>query len=225
MSDLFGKEEKEAFFDKMQHLSSIYKRAKRLILLSEYYNSKQGIVVSTINELRNSLDHIMRSLLSRENSSDELFKAEGHLYRSIYDACEVIIIDRLDYIESFKNDVTFSSLEKVYPNYRTKVLPYITQIKEELVAIRQIPITEERIKKYEDAVANLIEICDDLDKIAPSIKRKTTFMLPALLGVWTICFLILNAFLDSSVFVIMTMSLCIVSIPYILIYSYKKNKK
>jgi hypothetical protein len=240
MADKFTFEEKERFFSEMLRLSTIYTTAKRLILLSEYYNSKQGIVISTINELRNSLDHIMRALLNIEKLSDELFKAEGHLYRAIYDACEVIIIDRLKYIEDFKNEVSFDILNETCPNYYIEILPYITVVKENLVNIRQIQKTQDRIREYEDAVAQLIQICDELDKKIPLIniekekKKKeklkkekkyyfSTSTLSILLGSWAVTFGILSSIIKSlSLEILIFLSLLI---PLFLLFLFIIQKR
>ncbi|MDL2222747.1 hypothetical protein LJB98_01450 [Bacteroidales bacterium OttesenSCG-928-M11] len=229
MVENFTEEEKDVFFSRILQLSVIYKRAKHLMLLSEYYNSKRGIVVTTMNELRGALDHIMRSLSDKTKLEPELFKAEGHLYRAIYDACEVIILDRLQYIEEFKNSVSFSSLEEAYPEYYTKTLPYLTKIKRDLVDTRETQLTKERIDKYENTVSELIEICDELDKITLKIiprEKKISYVFPGLLGASAIIFALLNMFWNNGIaFVEILISLLTPSIILYLYLFYKKRKR
>jgi hypothetical protein len=156
----------------IEELSSIYKIVKPLILLAEYYNSNQGIVLSSMNELRNAFDHIMRAFFEGADTEKEFFKAKGHLFRAAYDVCEIIIIDRLEYINLFKDTVGFNLLYNAYPDYYTKILPFISQLKEKLGVLRQNPDSLERINEYEKIVTQLIETCDSLDKAVISIKNK-----------------------------------------------------
>lgn len=173
MDNQFDENEKNLFFSEMLDLSSLYKTVKHLVLLSEYYNNDQKIVLSTINELRNTLDHIMRALYSNVKiNKEELYKAKGHLYRAAFDACEVIAIDRLDYINNFKNSVSFSTLYKVYPQYYKEVLPFISQVKEELARSREIPVTYDRVEKYQEIISKLIIISDSLDRATPNIYKQ-----------------------------------------------------
>ena len=50
-----------------------------------------------MNEIRAAFDHAMR-LMKRDSDKgidDEFDKAQGHLFRAAYDACELITLDRL----------------------------------------------------------------------------------------------------------------------------------
>ena len=226
--------EEKYFFSKMLRLSEIYKSTKHLILLTEYYNSKHGIVVSTINELRNALDHVMRSLLNIDQMPNELYKAEGHLYRAVYDACEIIVLDRLKYIEEFKNDVSYSFLNKIIPHYYTETLPYITKLKEQLVAVRQVPNSVERIKEYENTIEKLMAITDELDKVVPQIseykhktnKRKyySTYTFTILLGAWAAMYTIFSMIWDINSSALLFLSLSS-SLLVILLYFLRLKKR
>lgn len=227
MLDQFTQEEKDAFFSKMIQLSSIYKTAKHVILLAEYYNSKQGIVVSSINELRGCLDHIMRSLLDKTKHEKELFKAEGHLYRAIYDACEVIIIDRLQYIENYKNTVDSYSLELAYPQYFTDILPFISQVKSDIVDTRETIVTQERVDRYVGNITKLIDICNTLDALTIQIdskERNLSFIFPVVLGAWAMTFVILNTILDNYLFLKIFLSLFVPLFLMFLFYIARKRR-
>lgn len=157
-----GREEKY-FFSKFKELLNLYETSKRFIFLSEYYNKNHKISLSVINELRNALDHLMRSAKSSDLVDGEFSKAEGHLYRAAFDACEVIVINRLNYIYSFKEDYDLDSLQEVSPQYHAEYLPFISSIIEDLANLRSEENSSERLKKYEYVVSKLIEICDELD--------------------------------------------------------------
>jgi hypothetical protein len=230
-----GKNSKEQILSYMEELSAIYKTVKPLILLAEYYNSNQGIVLSSMNELRNSFDHIMRSFFEGADSKEEFFKAKGHLFRAAYDACEIIIIDRLEYINLFKNTVGFNLLYKAYPDYYTKVLPFISQVKENLGSLRQNPNSLERINEYQIMAAQLIETCDDLNKAAPFINEKykkidTTTnqqisVVVSVLGFIGIAVSVLSVLLNVSVSLIILIISLLLLIFFIGLWLFYKKKK
>jgi hypothetical protein len=221
---------RENIFSNMEELSSIYMTVKPLILLAEYYNSNHGIVLSSINELRNAFDHVMRSFFESANTKEEFFKAKGHLFRAAFDACEIIIIDRLEYINQFKNSVGFNSLYNSFPQYYTEVLPSISQIKERLAASRQNQDTPERLAEYKNIITQLIKTCDDLDRSAPCINTRNkkidrtfkiqTSILAALLGsiglIFTVC-----AFLNLSALITIVLIVFVVLMELLFIYKKK----
>ncbi len=159
---------------KLTELSDIYKSVKHIFLLVEYYNDKKGIVVSSINELRSAFDHVMRAITKDDQGGlvEEIDSAKKHLYRAAYDACEVIILDRLDYIEKLKSMVSFKSLSKVYPEYATEVLPFAAKLKKEVVEVRKISDLEERVKEYENKISKLIEYSELLEQKMPDAAKQ-----------------------------------------------------
>lgn len=156
-------EDGDSLFSRMQDLLKSYESAKKLILLSEYYNKDHKLSISVINELRNALDHIMRGVKIVNNINDEFSKAEGHIYRSAFDACEIIVLNRLSYIHSFKEKHGIQIINKLCPEYFEKYLPLITEIKSDLVNVRTIELTSKRLTKYEHITSQIIELCDSLD--------------------------------------------------------------
>ena len=88
----FNRKDECILCSKLKSISETYKIVKEYALLSEYYNAGNKVYVSILNELRNALDHIMRSNYIKEEDSikKELEKAEGHLIRAGYDAFEVV---------------------------------------------------------------------------------------------------------------------------------------
>ena len=157
----------------LTELSDIYKSVKHIFLLVEYYNNKKGIVVSSINELRNAFDHVMRAMTKDDSLGleDEIDSAKKHLFRAAYDACEVIILDRLDYIESLKNKASLRVLSKVYPDYVTEILPFASKLKKEVVDVRQIDNLEERVKQYEEKISQIIDYSEKLEQRIPEAEK------------------------------------------------------
>lgn len=177
---------------KLTELSEIYKSVKHIFLLVEYYNGKKGIVVSSINELRSAFDHMMRAMTKDDQDGliDEMESAKKHLYRAAYDACEVIILDRLDYIESLKSIVSFKTLSKVYPEYATEILPFAAQLKGEVVEVREISDLKERVNDYEDKISKLISYSELLEqKIPDAMKLREKDSIESLLSSSFVTFL------------------------------------
>lgn len=167
-------EREQLICSKLTELSGIYKSVKHIFLLVEYYNGEKGIVVSSINELRSAFDHVMRAMTKEDNDGliDEIDSAKKHLYRAAYDACEVIILDRLDYIEKLKSMVSFKSLSKVYPEYATEILPFAAKLKKDVVEVREISDLEERVKEYENKISKLIEYSELLEQKMPDAAKQ-----------------------------------------------------
>ena len=166
-------EREELICKKLTELSEIYKSVKHIFLLVEYYNGKKGIVVSSINELRSAFDHVMRAMTKEDLAGleDEIDSSKKHLFRAAYDACEVIILDRLDYIESLKRMVSFKSIAEIYPEYVSEILPFAAQLKKEIVDVRQIDDLKERVKEYEDKITKIIDYSEKLELYMPAADK------------------------------------------------------
>jgi len=226
-----------AYFSNMQDLLKIYETSKRFIFLSEYYNKNHKISISVINELRNALDHIMRAVKAHDPKDQEFYKAEGHLYRAAFDACEVIVINRLNYIYSFKADYGIDNLQAAFPKYSTEYLPSISLIIEDLSKLRSEEISSARLAKYETVVSKLIEICDSLDTNLIGIierkdqsKRITVFVkkyFPIVLGFFAFATSVLSVALkgETTILLLSAFLLLILSSVSYYIFKFKKSKK
>ena len=62
-------------------LSSLYKEVKQIVLLAENLNSKQEVILSSLNEMRNAFDHLMRCYNEDNDTKYQIDKAKAHLYR------------------------------------------------------------------------------------------------------------------------------------------------
>lgn len=222
------------FYDKMQELLVIYERIKTHVILAEYYNSKMSISISVINELRNVFDHVMRSIKHEDRFPDEMKKAEGHLLRAGFDACEIIIIDRLEYLHNFKNKYSFESIQKVYPRYSDEVLSLISDTKKELTHLRTNEIDNDRLSKYEEIVEKLIVVCDELDKNTRNLvllqEKERLIEIVSIRNVTVFAGLImffvsLFSLLGLSMTVNISLSIGCSSLVLLSIYLYKKKLK
>jgi hypothetical protein len=162
----------ESLTNKFFELFDLYEEVKRIVFLAEYENKEQKYIISSVNELRNSLDHIMRTFGSPENLEVNFDKAKGHLYRAGYDAYEIIAISKLAAIKEIKEQFKFEAITIGYPDYFSKVVPVITTAKNELVSARankkidnglDVKIEEKHFNKFEKITTELIKIVDNLD--------------------------------------------------------------
>ena len=175
-------EREQLICSKLTELSEIYKSVKHIFLLVEYYNEKKGVVVSSVNELRSAFDHVMRAMTKddEEGLNDEIDSAKKHLYRAAYDACEVIILDRLNYIEQLKSMISMNALVKVFPEYATEVLPFAAELKKEVVEVRKISNLENRVKEYENKITKIIEYSEQLEQKMPEALNLESWLSPSL---------------------------------------------
>jgi hypothetical protein len=161
----------ESFTNKFFDLFNLYEEVKKIVFLAEYENKEQKYIISSVNELRNSLDHIMRSFGSPDTLVKNFDKARGHLYRAGYDAYEIIVISKLAEIKEIKEQFRFEAITTAYPDYFAKVVPITARAKKQLISARAnkkidnglIEKNEEKhYQQFENIVTELIQIVDSL---------------------------------------------------------------
>lgn len=158
-----------SFYSKIQELLELYKNVKHFILLSEYYNS-YSLPLAPINELRNALDHIMRASDPENNDfENEIKKAEGHIFRAGFDVCEIIAIDRINFLHDFIRKFSYQSIIRAFPDYDKEITPLITETKIKLADTRAIDDNKKRLYEYEKIIDLLLEKCDKLESIQSEI--------------------------------------------------------
>jgi len=162
----------ESLTNKFFELFDLYEEVKKIVFLAEYENKEQKYIISSVNELRNSLDHIMRTFGSPENLEINFDKAKGHLYRAGYDAYEIIAISKLAAIKEIKEQFKFEAITRGYPDYFNKIIPVISETKKQLVSARankkidnglDVKTEKKHFSKFEKITTELIKIVDDLD--------------------------------------------------------------
>ncbi len=137
--------------------------------------------------MRNSYDHVIRSLIYSDKLDNELDEAKEHLYRAGYDAYEVLAINVAEKIIKIIEVYNAEVITTVFPKYYTDVKPGLIDIKVELADARAHkrlnPETGTKsFTPYKDRVANLIKqlkVCDEhvpsLQKEKSSRKKKAMF--------------------------------------------------
>ncbi len=167
----------EKIYVQLDEISKLYEQIKQVILDAEYANGNNSYNISPVNEVRNAFDHIMKSFLNQNiNFDKEYEKAKGHLYRSGFDAYEIIAIFKLNEIESVRKSYKLESITTGYPDYFAKFIPLTTKIKNKLSHARgnkmvtDIEQEKSAFEQYRPLVVELIEIVDQINLHLPGIQ-------------------------------------------------------
>jgi hypothetical protein len=162
----------KTFTEKFYELFKLYIEVKEIVFLAEYENKEQKYIISSVNELRNTLDHIMRSFSSPDSFGKNFDKAKGHLYRAGYDAYEIVVISKLAEIKEIKEQFKFGAITTAYPDYFAKVVPATAKAKRQLVSARankkidndlDAKTEEKHFLQFENIATELIQLVDDLN--------------------------------------------------------------
>ena len=166
-------EKEQSYLRNSERLAELYESVKPIFLLVEYFNEKDGIVLTSMNEIRSAFDHTMRALRcdSSQSLEDEFDKARKHLYRAAYDACEIMVLDRLDFIGRLKRGIPYDVLVRFYPEYATEILPLTLRLRREAAEIRTMADSKERLDEYCSLILKLIDYTEQLEKVLPAVKK------------------------------------------------------
>jgi hypothetical protein len=156
-------DEKE-FFELSRKLSNLYLEVKSIMLFAEDEDLDQKLILTSVNEIRNAFDHVMRSFADGESLKANFESATGHLYRAGFDAYEVISISIIKQIQDFRRSYSFEAIVAAYPDYYQKIIPRIEEIKRIKVSARGNKTINDKIKP-EDHFKEFGKIVADLDKL------------------------------------------------------------
>jgi hypothetical protein len=169
----------EKFISHFYEVKDLYAEVKEIIILAENFDSTTDVYLSPLNELRNTLDHIMRSFIYPDKLDSEFSEAKEHLYRAGYDAYEVLSINVSSRIVKCIENYNADTITKVFPTY-------YTEIKQKIINIK-IELAEERAHKklnpdtgtksftpYKDKVSDLINSLKICEFKIPDLQREKT---------------------------------------------------
>jgi hypothetical protein len=122
----------ESFLAKLHDIKELYIEVKEAIILAENFDPSNDVLLSPLTELRNSLDHIMRSLIYADKLDNELDEAKEHLYRAGYDAYEVLAINVGQRIVKIIEKYDAEIISSIFPKYYTDVKQNLIDIQVEL---------------------------------------------------------------------------------------------
>ena len=172
------------FIEDLRLLSLLYKEVKQIVLLAETVNEENAVLLTAVNELRNSFDHVMRCYLDECDYKKHIDKAKGHLYRAGYDAYELMAIDIFVQIKELLKDRNISAVTIVLPEYYKTLLPRMNELEQKLMYARSNKkpesikkhnlhnidsLLEQEFKQYSDIVAELMQIQQQVTEQLPTI--------------------------------------------------------
>lgn len=159
---------------KIKQLVPIYEKVKEAIFLAEYEN-KLELPLASINELRNCLDHLMRTFANGldGNTEHEIIEAKAHLYRAGNDSYEILVMHKLENFYEYQKTFDKEAVKEIFPDYYTLIIPLIEEVKVELAKVRaKKPVMhqeENTFTIYENIVTQLIKEIGRFQKASPGI--------------------------------------------------------
>jgi hypothetical protein len=160
---------------KLTELNNLYCEVKEIVILAENFDSDHDVLLTSLNELRNSLDHIMRSLNHDDKFDLEFDEAGEHLYRAGYDAYEVLSINVAQKIIKIIEVYDREIISTVFPSYYREIKPSLINIKTELAEVRAHkrlnPTTGTKsFAPYKQKVDTLIKHLKHCEGIVPDLQ-------------------------------------------------------
>ena len=171
-------------FDKVSELINLYHEVKKLILYGEEADPEKRTHLQTINELRNSLDHLMRTFafkfgLKPDETPEYVLmnmdKAIGHVYRAGYDALDWIVLVQREIMEDSFNGVSHKAISEIFPEWYREIKPDLINLSDKISKIRADKDVIEKYRdpsefnKYLDVVDRLKEHSKKVVAIKPSL--------------------------------------------------------
>lgn len=155
---------------------SLYQEVKEIIVLAECTNGDNKYLISSVNELRNAFDHIMRSVNDSANIATHLDKAKGHIYRAGYDAYEIIVISKMNEIMDIRTRYSYDAIIEAYPDYLSRIIPTTEKARLELIKAKsnKSPVKDSASEnscyaQFESIAIELIAIAEDITLHIPGI--------------------------------------------------------
>lgn len=168
--------ELEALHSRLRLLNDLYLKVKEIITLAENINDGKFAYLAPINELRNALDHVMRSIQFPDRLDYEFDEAQEHIYRAGYDTFEILASNLGIKISDDLRPYSPTIISQIYPKYYEQQRPKILTIQTDLAHIRAHktidPTTRnKRFDNYFENVRELIEITKEVSSMIPEIEN------------------------------------------------------
>jgi hypothetical protein len=168
-----------------QEIAPIYQGVKKTLIEAETHDPLKRTYLAPYNELRNTLDHVMKSVLSTDEKDfiNNLKEAKVHINRAGYDVYEILASNLSIYITNVMDKYPSSIIARVFPKYYDEIQPLLVKIQNEIITIRSNKnvdgeISPEPFSKYEKNKDCLIEIVQTINGHIPILekeKRKSKF--------------------------------------------------
>lgn len=144
MPELFLSETEDK---KLQDLIDLYYKAKDLIFSVEEYSDQMKSNPQVLIEIRNAFDHLMKVFASKYKklsgdknetlySEKHFDKSYGHVYRSGYDALDLLNIYINLEIKELLNKYPSNVIVEIFPEYYKTIRPKLIENKEKITQCR-----------------------------------------------------------------------------------------
>lgn len=154
----------------LKDIFDTYIEAKRAIIQCE--NKTELFPLTCLNELRDALDHIFRSVDSTNDIKKQFDKAKGHLKRATYDAyslmCNQLIKKIRTDVEEYPTEIVF----QIFPKYYSETLKSLSKIDTDLINVRDNSVGAENFDSFEDVSNKVIAIYDAVKSELPKLKHQ-----------------------------------------------------
>lgn len=191
--------DQEKYWESLGRIKKIYEKAKKIIIKAEYIAGNSAI--SALNELRYALDHLMRIGEPGYTQEDEFKRAEGHVYRAIYDAYEIIFIDSYEKIQKqlamVREETVALICPKYYTDYRSELNNVIDILTNKRAFHKEIAKNSFDFKIYDDSINKFLEIASEIDSCYPDMVKydKKIKNRSVMKVIWSLILVIISFFL------------------------------
>jgi hypothetical protein len=124
------------FVERFNEVKGLYLEIKAVIILAENIDNDKAAYLGSLNELRNTLDHLIRSLEYPQKMESEFSEAMEHLYRAGYDTYEILAMNLAEKIVSVVKNYSPEVLANVFPQYYKEINPRLLELQVELADTR-----------------------------------------------------------------------------------------
>jgi hypothetical protein len=170
----------DSYIDEIDEVVRLYRYAKTMKIEAETFGDKGRVNLS--DELSKAFDHFIRAveyekLKETSFAKGSIGKIKCHLVRCGYDASEIYILGRLDYIVNNLKGYNVEDIKEVIPNYFSEIVPESDRIKrilaeakinkDENVGIKDVNGFGDIVKSSKilyETVRDKINAISDLDK-------------------------------------------------------------
>src|SRR4030065_1954767 len=162
-----------------KELAPIYFKVKKVIIDAEELDPEQKVYIASFNEIRNTLDHIMKASLC-ENKDDlvsNLNQTKVHLNRAGYDTYEILASNLGLAIPKAVERYSSEIIARVFPSYYTDFQPKLIEIQKKLGEIRSLKNVDENwnpgsFEIYDKNKNDLVEIYKSVLGYIPLLEKE-----------------------------------------------------
>lgn len=165
------------FHSEVELLLTLYKEVKGIVALAETMDPNRKTYVGPINEMRNVLDHLMRSVEHPDRLKEEMHEAREHLYRAGYDTYELLLRHMgkgiIDDLKKYDTEVINAIIPKYYSDYRPKIHS-LNRVVADIRANKRIDpdLKDKTFREYIPVTEELSQIHDHIGRMIPELDAK-----------------------------------------------------